>query len=191
MAPAHLRVSEHAHAKLIRATRSLESQSSDEVRRRKDVQRAAAIMAQAPPSNGVDYSQLLSAKAGGDAVALLAAAALNPAGGNAFATWLAFAVPWAVATVPLGAYGPARSLAEAARAPALSLAVAVPLGCGLTGLLQGDLPALSYCLSALVATSLLIEAWRIAWFTLQKTDAAINSFAAAVIGEDGGEDDDF
>ena len=68
---------------------------------------------------------------------------------------------------------------------------AVPCGCGLTGLLQGELPSLGYCLSAIVATGLLIEAWRLAWFAVQKTDAAFNSFAAAVIGEDGGEDDDF
>ena len=135
---------------------------------------------------------MLSVKAAGDAAALLAAAALNPAGdGNALVTWVAFVLPWAVATVPLGAYAPARSLAEAARTPALALAVAVPCGCGLTGLLQGELPTLGYCLSAIVVTALLIEAWRVALFAVQKTDSAINAFAAVLIGEDGGEDDDF
>ena len=192
--PTHLRVGQqHPHAKLIWSRRSVESKFADEVYRRRDAERAAAIVAMAPPSSSIGYGSLLSAVAAGDAVALLAAAALNPAGdGNILATWVAFIVPWAVAAVPLGAYDQeARSLAQAARAPALAFAVAVPCGCGLTGLLQGELPSLGYCLSAIVATGLLIEAWRLAWFAVQKTDAAFNSFAAAVIGEDGGEDDDF
>ena len=190
--PVHLRVGQQTHAKLIWSPRSEESKFEDEVKRRNNAKRAAVVVAQAPPPDSAGYGSLLSVKAAGDAVALLAVAALNPAGnGNVLATWLAFVVPWAVATVPLGAYEPARTLAGAAKAPALALAVAVPCGCALTGLLQGGLPELGYCLSAILAAGLLVEAWRVAWFAVQKTDAALSTFAAAVVGEDGGEDDDF
>ena len=57
------------------------------------------------------------------------------------------------------------------------------------GVLQGKAPELLFGLQELISTIVLVEAWRLAFYAIRRTDDALNSFALAVVGEDEEEDD--
>lgn len=149
--------------------------------------------------SSLPYGQLASAQAAGDAAALLLFAAIGRGnhgtdGGSAFTTAAPFLLTWLSVAPWLGAYGkPAASRTDALLAPLPAIAVTVPLGCALRGLLQGYQPPAPFWIVALIATTILIGGWRVAFFTYGEFDSMVNRFTNAIIDEDdgGGEADDF
>ena len=153
-----------------------------EVRRSETLRPRASVVASAPSDFSDQRPYAIAAV--GDALALcLASAALST-------NVLPFILSWAVFAPKLGAYADARSIGEAARAPALPLVLTIASGCEVTGLLEGQLfPPLQACLGALAASTVLVEGWRLSLFAASKADRAINAFALAVVDEDGGDED--
>ena len=138
-----------------------------------------------------DYAQLLSPLAAGDAAALLIFAAIgrgnhDTATGNVLTTAAPFLLSWAALAPPLGAYAGRRpaTLREAATAPVLAWAVAVPCGCALRGVLNDRMPAAPFWIVALVATGVLLEAWRLAYHQASGVSAAMDDFVAAIVDDD-------
>ena len=132
------------------------------------------------------YAKLASVPAAGDAAALLVFAAIgrgnhNSDGGNIFTTAAPFLATWALLSPLLGAYKPADTRAAFLLAPLPTIAVAVPLGCALRGLLQGYQPPLPFWIVALIATTVLVEGWRFVFYTLDDT---FDQFTAAILDDD-------
>ena len=96
---------------------------------------------------------------------------------------------WAALAPRLGAYADADSLKEAIQAPLLAVVLAVPCGCVLRGVLQGQIPGSLSALQALLLTAALVEAWRLLYFGIYQTDQALNKFVLALKGEEEEEDD--
>ena len=136
------------------------------------------------------YTRLLSVLAAGDAAALVVFAAIgrgnhDSSTGNALTTAAPFLLSWAALAPPLGAYSTgARSLADAAKTPLLAWAAAVPCGCALRGLLQQRMPAAPFWIVAMIATAVLLEAWRLAHYQVLATDAALDEFVSAIVDDD-------
>ena len=57
------------------------------------------------------------------------------------------------------------------------------------GLLQDRLPASPFWIVALVATAVLLSAGRLALLQISEGERAIDRFVAAIVDEDGGDDD--
>ena len=143
----------------------------------------AVVLASGGDEPSSPYTALLSVAALGDAAALLVAAKI------ADLSVFALLASWAAAAPQLGAYDDdARSFGEAAKAPAASIALCATCASGVTGLLQGELSPQSW-LSAVAATGVCIEGWRLGICAAQKSDRALNLFVRAVVDEDGGDDD--
>ena len=121
------------------------------------------------PASALPYAQLASVTAGGDATMLLLFAAIgrgnhNTDDGSVLLTAAPFLLSWALIAPWLGAYKPADTRTEALIAPLPSIAVTVPLGCALRGVLQGYQPPLPFWIVAIIATTVLLESWRAAYF---------------------------
>ena len=130
------------------------------------------------------YSKLISATAAGDAVALLLFAAIgrgnhNSDGGSALTTAAPFLLTWSLVAPLMNAYTSPDSRMAAILAPLPAIAVSVPLGYALRGILQGYQPPLPFWIVALIATTVLIELWRVAFYSL---DNALSQFANAIVG---------
>lgn len=170
------RASHHASPRHASLHCSVERSSSDE-----------ADKALRPP----DYSQLLSPLAAGDAAALLLFAAIgrgnhDTATGNVLTTAAPFLLSWAALAPPLGAYAEQRAatLREAATTPVPAWLIAVPCGCALRGVLNDRMPAAPFWVVALIATGVLLEAWRLAYHQASSVNAAMDEFVAAIVDDD-------
>lgn len=152
--------------------------------------RVVACTESTPPTT--PYAQLLSTIAPGDAVALFVFAAIwrsnhGTDAGSALQTAAPFLFAWVLLAPPLGAYrrDAGRTLSEATLAPLPALAVAVPAGCALRGLLQGHVPALPFWVVALIACTVLVEAWRaVHYLVIEQTSDALDDFVAAIVDDD-------
>ena len=136
------------------------------------------------PESPSPYSKLISPTAAGDAVALLLFAAIgrgnhNSDGGSALTTAAPFLLTWSLVAPLMNAYMSPDSRTAAILAPLPAIAVSVPLGCALRGILQGYQPPLPFWIVALIATTVLIELWRVAFYSL---DNALSQFANAIVG---------
>jgi hypothetical protein len=137
-------------------------------------------------SSSLPYAQLGSVRAAGDAGALLIFAAIgrsnhNTDDGSALTTAMPFIISWALLAPWLGAYKRVDTRKEAMLAPLPAVAVSVPLGCALRGVLQGYQPALPFWIVALISTTVLLDIWRVMHFQL---DSAFDEFADAIVDDD-------
>ena len=152
--------------------------------RRKALSRAAVVVSESDQIS--PYASLLSVTAAGDVAALSAASAFISQD-HVLACALPLVLSWAALAPPLGAFAKSHTLMDAAKTPAVALAVAMPCGCALRGVLQGE--SLTALLVELLAASVLVEGWRASLYAVQKADRAMNAFALAVVDEDEGDDD--
>ena len=149
----------------------------------------AIEMETAMPANGktgteLPYLQLLTPRAAGDAAMLLLFAAIgrgnhNTDGGSVFTTAAPFLLSWSLVAPLVGAYRSPTTRTAALLDPLPAIAVSVPLGCALRGVLQGYQPPLPFWIVALIATTVRVEGWRLAFFAL---DEAFDQFADAIVG---------
>jgi hypothetical protein len=136
------------------------------------------------PLPALPYAQLLTPRAAGDVAMILLFAAIgrgnhNSDGGSVLTTAAPFLLTWALIAPLLGAYKTPETRAAALLDPLPAVAVAVPLGCALRGVLQGYQPPLPFWIVALIATTVLVDGWRLAFFSL---DNAFDQFANAIVG---------
>mmetsp|Transcript_6791 Transcript_6791/g.14865 ORF Transcript_6791/g.14865 Transcript_6791/m.14865 type:complete len:197 (-) Transcript_6791:500-1090(-) len=122
----------------------------------------------------------------GDAVALLIFAAIGRSShsaedGSIFTTAAPFFASWGVLAPVLGAYRSSASLSRALLVPLPALAIAVPCGCAVRGLLQDRMPAMPFWVVSLIAIGVLISSWRAVHFSFTN---AIDSFVDAIVDED-------
>ena len=103
----------------------------------------------------------------------------NSDGGSVLTTAAPFLLTWALIAPLLGAYKTPETRAAALLDPLPAVAIAAPLGCALRGVLQGYQPPLPFWIVALIATTVLVDGWRLAFFSL---DNAFDQFANAIIG---------
>ena len=174
----------------------LADQCAPSVRQLRNAAAWPCMVAQEPDTGGAAklteaYKGLLSVLAAGDAAALVVFAAIGRGNhasdaGNALTTAAPFLVTWAALAPPLGAYAsPARGTRlEAATAPLLAWAAAVPCGCALRGLLQQRMPAAPFWAVALAATAVLLEAWRMMHFQAVTFNDALDRFVDAIVDDD-------
>ena len=150
--------------------------------------RASFVVLRAEPevASKLPYAQLMSLRAAGDAGALLIFAAIgrgnhNSADGSALTTALPFIITWALLAPWLGAYKSVGTRTEALLAPLPTIVASVPLGCALRGVLQGYQPPMPFWIVALLATTVLIEAWRAVHYEF---DSVFDKFADAIVDDE-------
>ena len=130
-----------------------------------------------------------------DAAALLTFAAIgrgnhNSADGSVLTTAAPFLLAWFAVSPAVGAFpANARTVRDAVLPLLPAWALAVPAGCFCRGLLQDRLPASPFWIVALIATAVLLSAGRLALLQISEGERAIDRFVAAIVDEDGGDDD--
>ena len=137
------------------------------------------------------YSDLASKPAmiAGDTTVFLIFAAIGrmnhaSSEGSIFLTAAPFIASWLAFAPILNGFKESSSRTQALVAIALPLAATLPCAILLRGLIQGYMPAPSFWVVALVATSLLLTIWRLIYFQATSAMTTVDKFVEAILDDD-------